>query len=353
MTPAPAITTDALVIGAGPVGLFQVFELGLLELHAEVVDALPHVGGQCAELYPDKPIYDIPGLPVVSGAELAARLQQQAAPFKPGLHLGQLVTDLARRSDGGFDVATSTGTRFVAKVVVIAAGAGAFLPKGLKLDGIEAFVGRQVLHHAPPAATLAGRQVVILGDEDLALDAANALAEHGQCARVTLLHRRDSFRASAAVLARHQALRASGQLHFIAGQPLALQAAADDPQRLQALDIVDSDGATHTVPADALLLLLGLSPRLGPIADWGLAMARRQLAVDTEAFETSEPGIYAVGDINTYPGKKKLLLCGFHEATLAAFAAAARLQPEQRQLLQYTTTSPRLHALLGVATPGR
>ncbi|OYU72664.1 MAG: ferredoxin--NADP(+) reductase, partial [Burkholderiales bacterium PBB5] len=190
--PAPAgavIATDALVIGAGPVGLFQVFELGLLELHAELVDALPHVGGQCAELYPHKPIYDIPGLPVVSGADLVARLQQQCAPFKPGLHLGQLVTDLARLPDGRWTATTSTGTRFEAQVVIIAAGAGAFLPKSVKLDGLATFDGRQLLHHLPDPGTLAGQQVVILGDEDLALHAANELAEHGSCARVSLLHR--------------------------------------------------------------------------------------------------------------------------------------------------------------------
>ena len=356
MAPAPAgaaapgepIRTDALVIGAGPVGLFQVFELGLLELHAEVVDALPHVGGQCAELYPDKPIYDIPGLPRVSGRELAQRLAEQAAPFKPGLHLGQLVDSLQRQGDGRWFARTHTGTCFDAGVVVIAAGAGAFLPKTVKLDGLEAFNGRQVLHHLPPTDTLSGQHIVILGDEDGALSAANTLAEDGRCARVTLLHRRDQFRASAEVLARHQALRSAGALHFIAGQPLALHGAADAPSTLQRLDVVDSEGLTQALPCGQLLVLLGLGPKLGPLADWGLAMERRQLPVNTETFETAEPGLYAVGDINTYPGKKKLLLCGFHEATLAAFGAAARLRPEQRTPLQYTTTSPRLHALLGV-----
>jgi thioredoxin reductase (NADPH) len=345
---APAIETDALVVGAGPVGLFQVFELGLLELHAEVVDALPHIGGQCAELYPGKPIYDIPGLPVVSGADLVSRLQQQAAPFKPGLHLDQLVSDLARRDDGRFDVATSRGTRFIARCVFIAAGAGAFLPKALKLDGVERFIGRQVHHRLPDPATLAGQQVLVLGDDDGALQAANQLAEGGRCASVTLLHRRDSFRASADTLARHHALRADGRLRFVAGQPVALCTADGDAQRLTGLDVIDSDGATHPLVADTVLPLLGLSPRLGPIADWGLAMERRQLTVTTDTFETAEPGIHAVGDINTYPGKRKLLLCGFHEATLAAFGAAARLAGGKPPLLQYTTTSPRLHALLGV-----
>ena len=348
---APAeIETDALVVGAGPVGLFQVFQLGLLELRCEVVDALPHAGGQCAELYPDKPIYDIPGLPVASGRELVARLQQQIAPFRPRLHLGQLVASVQRQADGRFAVATDRGTRFLAHAVIIAAGAGAFLPRSVALDGLERHLGSQVLHQPPEPAALAGQQVLILGDEDPALEQAIALAEAGGCAGVTLVHRRDQFRAGPATVARLAALRAAGRVRFIAGQPLALRHDdAADPARLTGLDLLPADGDPLVVPVDRLLVLMGLSPRLGPIADWGLAMARRQLVVGTEAFETSEPGIHAVGDINTYPGKRKLLLCGFHEATLAAFGVAARLAGGKPPLLQYTTTSPRLHRLLGVA----
>jgi len=346
---AAVIETDALVVGAGPVGLFQVFQLGLLELRCEVVDALPHAGGQCLALYPDKPIYDVPGLPVASGRELVQRLQQQIAPFSPRLHLGQLVASVERQADGRFLVATDRGRRFLAAAVIIAGGAGAFLPRSVKLDGIEHHLGQQVLHQLPEAATLAGQQVLILGDEDGALEAAILLAESGQCAGVTLVHRRDQFRAAATTIAHQAALRAAGRLRFIAGQPLALH--EDASGRLNGLDLLCTDGHTEAVPVDQLLVLMGLSPRLGPIADWGLAMARRQLVVSTEAYETSEPGIYAVGDINTYPGKKKLLLCGFHEATLAAFGVATRRAGGKTPLLQYTTTSPRLHQLLGVA-PG-
>ena len=345
---AGVITTDVLIIGAGPVGLFQVFELGLLELHAQVVDALPHIGGQCAELYPDKPIYDIPGMPVVGALELVRQLEKQAAPFKPGLHLGQRVARLTRQPDGRFALCTDRGSQFLAKTVIIAAGAGAFMPRRLKLDGVAPLEGHQV-HYQPPAATaLAGQHVVVLGDEDQALDTAAELAEAANCASVTLLHRRDQFRASPEAAARMQAQRNAGKLGFVAGQPLALGIAAAS-NRLQSLQVAASDGQTLNLPADTLLPLFGLSPQLGPIADWGLALSRRQLSVNTETFETSEPGIYAVGDINTYPGKKKLLLCGFHEATLAAFGAALRVAPQRAQHLQYTTTSPRLHQLLGVA----
>ncbi len=346
-----AIDADALVIGAGPVALFLAFELGLLEIHAHLVDALPHSGGQCAELYPDKPIYDIPGLPVVGGRELVERLRQQASPFKPTLHAGQLVTALQRRDDGRWHVQTSAGTTFAARTVFIAAGAGAFLPRSVKLDGIERHGGRQVFHQLSEAPQLAGRHVVVLGDEDQALEAAIALAADGprRVAGITLVHRRDSFRAAAATVARLQALRDAKALRFVAGQPQALIRRGDDDAELQALELLKSDGSTERLQLDMLLVLTGLSPRLGPIADWGLALQRRQVVVDTEAYQTALPGVFAVGDINTYPGKKKLLLCGFHEATLAAFGAAAIVHPDRRGPLQYTTTSSHLHRLLGVA----
>lgn len=352
---SPPIDTDALVIGAGPVGLFLVFELGLLELGAQVVDALPHPGGQCAELYPAKPIYDIPGLPVVSGAELVERLQAQAAPFKPGLHLGQQVDALAPLPDGRWAVATDRGTRFQARSVFIAAGAGAFVPRSIALEGLATHVGRQVRYTIDDPAALAGRQVLILGDEDSALEQAITLASlpaPQRPARTTLIHRRDQFRASPDTLARFQALRTAGALHFIAGQPQALVPAAEAPERLQALEVLPPEGDAVALPLDMLLIRLGLGPRLGPIADWGLALERKQVPVDTARFETALPGVYAVGDINTYAGKRKLLLCGFHEATLAAYAAAERLRGAP-VLLQYTTTSPRLHALLGVSVNGQ
>ncbi|MCE4554578.1 NAD(P)/FAD-dependent oxidoreductase [Roseateles cellulosilyticus] len=348
--PSPTIETDALVIGAGPVGLFQVFELGLLGVSAQVVDALPHVGGQCVELYADKPIYDVPGLPVCSGRELVERLQQQIRPFAPGLHLGHEVSRLQREANGRWLAETGAGLRFVAKTVFIAAGVGAFQPKRLRLDGAEALQGRQ-LHYQPDTLAADAQQVLIIGGEEAAVQAAVELAGAGRAASVTLLHRRDAFKAPAAWLARLQTLRDGDAVNVAVGQPLALRLSADGA--LQGLDILDADAQTRTVPATQLLVRQGLSPRLGPIADWGLAMERKLLTVDTARFETSEPGIHAVGDINTYPGKRKLLVSGFHEATLAAFAAAERVFPGQPIHLQYTTTSPKLHERLGVSPPAR
>ena len=349
-TPMP-VRTDAVVIGAGPVGLFQVFQLGLQELHAELIDALPHVGGQCVELYPDKPIYDIPGLPVVGGQELAERLRLQMAPMRPGIHLGQLVEGVSARADGRFDILTRGGLHFDAGCVVIAGGVGAFEPKRLKLDGIEVHEGRQLHHQLPDAAVLADRGVLIAGGEESAIESALQLSEPGAGpASITLLYRRDVLKASPAQLAEFSARCHAGRLQFVVGQPVGFEA---EGERLIGLRIAEAGGQTRLLPCDHVLVRQGLSPRLGPIADWGLELERKQLRVDTAGFETSVPGIYAVGDVNTYPGKKKLIVCGFHEATLAAFAAAARLHPERPQHLQYTTTSPRLHRLLGLHGEGR
>lgn len=346
MTGAP-IETDALVIGAGPVGLWQVFQLGLQDIRCHVIDALPRGGGQPAELYPGKPIYDIPGLPVCSGQELMDRLQQQVRPFAPTMHLGQTVAALSARDDGRFEVHTSADTAFLARSVFIAAGVGAFQARPLKLDGIEAFEGGQVFHRPHDPEAFAGQDVVVHGGDEHAVDWALRLADAATPpASITLLHRRDVFQADEPSLARLEAFSASGRIRRCIGQPLGLQV---QDGRLTGIELVTPDDRTVVQPLDALLVCLGLSPRLGPIADWGLAMERKQLVVDTAQFETSVPGIHAVGDINTYPGKKKLILCGFHEATLAAFAAAGRLFPEQRTLLQYTTTSPKLHRLLGVS----
>jgi len=352
----PRIETDAVIIGAGPVGLFQAFQLGLQEVRAHVVDALPHVGGQCVELYADKPIYDIPGLPVCSGRELIERLLQQIAPFQVPLHLGQQVHTLARQDDDRFLLETAQGLGFLARTVFIAAGVGAFVPRKINLPALTAFetgASAQVRYFTVEASQLAGHKVVVMGGEEAALETALQLAAWGHCQRVTLLHRVDKFKVGPAL---EQALRqalGSGALQLVLGQPVGvvLECANGQPARLSALQLATADGAegeTVALPLDTLLPRLGLSPKLGPIADWGLAMERKQIVVDTERFETSEAGIYAVGDINTYPGKRKLILCGFHEATLAAFAAAERVHPQRRVLLQYTTTSPSLHALLGV-----
>lgn len=342
----PAIRTDAVVIGAGPVGLFQVFQLGLQEIHAELIDALPHVGGQCAELYPGKPIYDIPGLPTCSGADLVERLQQQMAPMRPGLHLGQTVTAVEADGGGRFTVRTNTGLTFDAGSVFIAGGIGAFEPKRLKVDGIEAFAGRQLHYSVPPDAELRARAVVIVGGEEHAVDTALALSDgDGGPARLTLVHRRDVLKAEAGPLAELASRIQAGRLDFVAGQPTGF---TTDGDRLAGLQLLTADAARIELPVDVLLVRQGLSPHLGPIARWGLPIERKQLVVETAGFETAVPGIHAVGDVNTYPGKRKLILCGFHEATLAAFAAAARLFPDRPAHLQYTTTSPRLHRLLGV-----
>ncbi|MES2993118.1 MAG: NAD(P)/FAD-dependent oxidoreductase [Pseudomonadota bacterium] len=341
------IETDALVIGAGPVGLFQVFELGLLGIRAHVIDSLPVAGGQCIELYPDKPIYDIPATPVCTGRELVARLLKQIEPFAPEFHLRQQVDIVERQSDGRWQVTGSAGTRWLVKTVVIAGGVGSFQPRRLKIDGLAAFEGTQLQYAAPsdPQA-LKGQRVVVIGDDDAALDCAIALAP---LADVTLMHRRDEFKAAPDTIARVRQLRSDGQLRFVAAQPSGIVATDG---RLSALQVLAADGATTELPLDSLLVLTGLSPKLGPIAEWGLALERKQLVVDTARFQTSAPGIFAVGDVNTYPGKKKLILCGFHEAALAAFGAAAIVFPDTPIHLEYTTTSPRLHKALGVTPPG-
>ena len=341
MTPTAAV--DALVIGAGPVGLFQVFELGLLGIHAHVIDSLPEPGGQCIELYADKPIYDIPATKVCTGRELVARLMAQIEPFKADFHLGQQVDTVARQDDGRFLVGTSKGTQLLAKTILIASGVGSFQPRRLKIDGIRAFEGTQLFYSAPDAGTLKGKHVIVIGDADAALECAIGLVQ--QQAQVTLMHRRDEFKAAPATIDEVQRLRETGRLQFIAAQATGIEQADG---RLTVLQVAAADGSQPALPLDALIVLTGLSPKLGPIADWGLALERKQLVVDTASFETNTPGIFAVGDVNTYPGKKKLILCGFHEATLAAFGAAAHVFPGQPLHLEYTTTSPRLHRALGV-----
>ena len=344
-----AIATDALVIGAGPVGLFQVFQLGLLELSCHVIDSLPAAGGQCIELYPDKPIYDIPALPRCTGRELVDRLLEQVAPLVPTFHLSQRVNTLEACADGSFAVGTSGGLRLVARTVFIAGGVGSFEPRRLPLDGIEPLIGRQVFHSGEPLASTAARHVVILGDDEAALQYALqlALASTDGPASVTLMHRRDSFRAEADTIERMRAACAAGRMRFVAAQASALQCEGDT---LTHLVVNLADGGTEALRADVVVVLWGLSPKLGPIADWGLPLERKQLLVNTETFETSVPGIFAVGDVNTSPGKKNLIVCGFHEATLAAHAAAARVHPDRPAQLQYTTTSARVHRLLGVAS---
>ena len=343
--PSP-IETDAVIIGAGPVGLFQVFELGLLEIKAHVIDSLPEVGGQCIELYPDKPIYDIPAIPVCTGRELVSNLLKQIKPFKPQFHLNQEVSTLEKQADGRFLIRTSQDQQFLSKAIFIAAGVGAFQPRTLNLDGIETFVDKQVFYRVKNPGQFSGKRIVICGGGDSALDWALHLA--GKAASVTLVHRRDEFKAAPQSVAQMRALCASGEMQLIIGQITGLESSNE---MLTQIAVTNIDGDVQNIDLDALLLFYGLSPKLGPIADWGLDIDRKQIAVDTACFQTSTPGIYAVGDINIYPGKKKLILSGFHEAALAAFAAAAYLAPEKQIQLQYTTTSPKLHKALGVSPP--
>ena len=341
------IDTDALVIGAGPVGLFQVFQLGLQGIKCHLIDALPHVGGQCAELYGHKPIYDIPGIPFCTGLDLIERLQQQTAPFQPSLHLGQQVNRIERLPDQRMQVTTSTGQTFRTTTLFIAAGVGAFVPRRMVLDGLTAFEDKQVFAEHPAPARWAGQHLVVAGDGDNALQTCLDACQGPQAAAsVTLLHRRDQFSADPALTTQMRQACSDGRMRFVPGQPTGLKA---EQGRLQALELLNPQGETEWLSLDVLQTCLGLSPKLGPVAQWGLAMERKQLVVNTENFGTSELGIFAVGDINTYPGKKKLILCGFHEATLAAFGAVALLRPEEKTLLQYTTTSTLLHQRLGIA----
>jgi thioredoxin reductase (NADPH) len=344
---AQPIRTDALVIGAGPVGLFAVFQLGLLGVHAHVVDSLPYAGGQPAELYPNKPIYDIPGLPLSTGAGLAQALWQQTRPFAPTVHLKNEVANVQALPDGRWSVHTAGGLCFDCATVFIAAGVGAFVPKTLALPGIEAFVGQQLHYHRPADMPSKGERLLVMGDGDAALQAAIDAAQVG--VPVTLMHRRDAFKAEATRVAEVQALRDSGGITFLAAQAVGFE--ASDGQ-LQALRVALPDGREERCAVRQVWALTGLSPKLGAIAHWGLAMERKQLPVNTEDFQTELRGIYAVGDINTYPGKKKLLVCGFHEATLAAYGAMAIITPGLAVPLQYTTTSTQLHARLGVNHPG-
>ena len=337
---------DAVIIGAGPVGLFQVFELGLLEIKAHVIDALPEIGGQCIELYPDKPIYDIPAVPVCTGRELVRNLLKQIEPFKPQFHLGQEVISLEQQGDGRFLLTTSENKSFLSKTVFIAAGVGAFQPRLLNLEGIEPLVGQQVFYHVKQPEQFIGKRIVICGGGDAALDWALYFAN--TAASVTLIHRRNEFKAAPQSIAKMRELCDQRKIELLIGQITELQI---QNGILTGIAVEDIDGATQSLALDDLLIFFGLSPKLGPIADWGLDIDRRQIAVDAEKFQTSTPGIYAVGDINIYPGKKKLILSGFHEAALAAFAAAAYLNPEKPIQLQYTTTSTKLHKALGVESP--
>lgn len=341
------IATDVVIVGAGPCGLFQVFELGLLGLKAEVVDSIRQPGGQCTELYPDKPIYDIPAIPECTGDELTHALLKQIEPFNCGMHLGEEVQVVRREADDSFFVETSAGTQFSAKAVVVAGGVGSFQPRPIRVPNEQEFVDKTLHYRVKDPAQFSGKRLVILGGGDSALDWVLELA--GKAERITLVHRRDEYRAMPDSVAKMKQLVAAGVIdEFMSSKVSAIN--GNDGQ-VSSVVVQPKEGEATEVAADHLLVFFGLAPKLGPIAEWGLDINRKTINVDTEKFETSEPGIYAVGDINYYPGKKKLILCGFHEAALAAFAIKQRLEPDRKVHVQYTTTSPIMHERLGIEDP--
>jgi len=339
-----AIETDVVILGAGPVGLFAVFELGLLDLKAEVVDILDRPGGQCTELYPEKPIYDIPGLPVVSGQELTDRLMQQIKPFKPGFHLNEMASALKRQEDGRWKLSTEGGTELLAPVVVIAAGAGTFVPKRPPLAGIDAFEGKGVHYVVRRIDAFRGKNIVIAGGGDSALDWTINLAPVAQS--LTLVHHRDGFRAAQHSVNTMRKLAAEGKIAFHVASVKALH--GSDGQ-LEAVTLAGSDKKEWRHACDSFLPFFGLTIKLGPIANFGLNLHENLIPVDSARFESATPGIFAVGDVNSYPGKLKLILCGFHEAALMAQAAFHICRPNEKLRFQYTTSSTSLQKKLGVA----
>jgi thioredoxin reductase (NADPH) len=344
MTMSETIKTDVLIIGAGPVGLFAVFELGLLDIKAHLVDILDKVGGQCAELYPEKPIYDIPAIPLITGHGLTEALMAQIKPFNPTFHLGEMVTTLENIGDPIFRVGTDSGKVFEAKAVVIAAGGGSFQPKRPPIAGIEPYENKSVHYAVRKMETFRDKRLLIVGGGDSALDWTLNLQPIAK--RLTLVHRRDDFRGAPASVSKMRALVEAGLMDLKIGQVSLLE--GDDGQ-LSAANIKGSDGAVSRVEIDAMLPFFGLTMKLGPVADWGLKLDDELIPVDTGTFETSMPGLFAIGDINTYPGKLKLILSGFHEAALMAQKAHHYVHPEKKLVFQYTTSSTSLQKKLGVS----
>jgi thioredoxin reductase (NADPH) len=326
--------TDVAIIGAGPVGLFAIFECGMLRMKCHVIDALDFVGGQCAALYPEKPIYDIPGHPAIEAASLIDRLREQAAPFEPVWHLGQQVTGLAATGDGGWRLETSAGTRIEARAVIIAAGCGAFGPNRPPLAGLEAYEGKSVFYMVRRRQDFAGQRVVIAGGGDSAVDWALSLVEVAE--RVMVVHRRAKFRAAPESAARLDALAAEGRIELVT--PYQLAGLEGEGGRLSGVRVADLDGREKTLPADALLAFFGLSMTLGPIAGWGLHLERNLITTDPATAATSAPGVFAIGDIATYRGKLKLILSGFAEAAQAAHAIRALTHPGEVLHFEYSTT---------------
>lgn len=329
-----ALKTDIVIVGAGPVGLFAVFEFGMLKMRCHVVDSLDVAGGQCAALYPEKPIYDIPGYPKIDAAELVERLREQAAPFDPVYHLGQRVERLARTDDGGWEVETSEGTRIAARAVVVAAGVGAFGPNRPPLPGIETFEGRSVHYLVTRREDFRGKRVVIAGGGDSAVDWALSLAE--VASHIMVVHRRPKFRAAPESVARLDRLAAEGAVEMVIPYQLAGLEGSDG--QLSAVVVKTLKGEERRLEADALLPFYGLSMNLGPIAEWGLDLDHHHVVVDPATCETNTQGIFAIGDIATYRNKLKLILTGFADAAMAAHAAYPLVHPDEILHFEYSTT---------------
>ena len=337
------ITTDVVIIGAGPVGLFAVFELGLLDLKCHVVDILDRPGGQCAELYPEKPIYDIPGFPMITGQGLVDNLMQQIAPFGPQFHFSTIISGLEKLDDGSFRLTTDGDEVFRARVVVVAAGGGSFQPKRPPVEGIEDYEGKSVFYSVRRMEDFRDQDVVIVGGGDSALDWTLNLQPIART--LTLVHRRDAFKAAPASVNRMKELVMEGKINFILGQIGRIEGADGQLDHVH----LTTEAGDLPIPATRLLPFFGLTMKLGPVADWGLALNDNLIVVDTERFESSVPGVFAIGDINHYPGKLKLILSGFHEAALMAQAAKRVVSPDERIVFQYTTSSTKLQKKLGVA----
>ena len=337
------IETDAVIIGAGPVGLFAVFELGLLDVKCHLIDILDRPGGQCAELYPEKPIYDIPGFPIITGQGLVDNLMQQIAPFGPQFHFSRIVNTLEKQEDGRFKLTTDADETFLCKVVVVAAGGGSFQPKRPPVEGIEAYEGKSVFYAVRKMEDFRDQDVVIVGGGDSALDWTLNLQPIVRS--LTLVHRRPEFKAAPASVNKMQELVAEGKINFLTGQVSRLEG-KDGQIEMVHLSMTSGETSLH---ATRMLPFFGLTMKLGPVADWGLELNDNLIKVDTEKFESSIPGIFAIGDINHYPGKLKLILSGFHEAALMAQAAKSIVSPGERVVFQYTTSSTKLQKKLGVA----
>lgn len=327
------IQTDICIIGAGPVGLFSVFEAGLLKMRCHLVDALPQVGGQLSEIYPNKPIYDIPGYPEVKAQELVDKLMKQIEPFEPGFTLGERVDSMEKQEDGSFIVQTSDNTRIQAKVIVIAGGLGCFEPRKPVIQRIQDFEGKGIVYMVKNPDTFRDKKLVIAGGGDSALDWTIFLAN---LAEVTLVHRNETFRGAPDSAEKVFELAKAGKINLLLNANLH---ALNGNGSLKSVAVIDKQKQVTELDADYLIPLFGLSPKLGPIAEWGLNIDKNAIVVDTFDYSTNVPGIYAIGDINTYPGKLKLILCGFHEAALMSQSAFKFVYPDQKLSFKYTTVN--------------